>query len=533
MAAVAAAALLLVPGIAAATPVNASGPTGGGTAVTVEGLHFVQLSVGGDFTLGLTSAGTVYAWGLNSFGQLGVPTSVPQSTTPILVQGGLAGETVSSISAGNSHGLAIVGSGPTAKLYSWGLNSSGQLGNGSNVDSHIPSEVSGMAGVSEVSAGSQHSLARIGGALYAWGYNSSGQLGDGTTVNKNTPVAVRTSSSNPSQLTGVTRLGTGGNSDTSFALVSGAAFGWGWNSAGQIGDGTNVDRSAPVPVHTSASDPTQLAGVDQIAIGLDHTLAIVNGAAYAWGSNLFGALGDGTIADRSTPAAVHTSASNPSALSGVSQIAAGVFSSFAIANGTAYSWGMNQSGELGDGTNINRNAPVAVHSSATNPSPLSGVTFIAAGGTPIAIVGSGGSSTTRAWGYNATADLGDGTTISRNAPVLSANFVPTSLSFGNALGLNPSLANGSLTATSPAGVAGTVALTGTANVFGGTAAASPATVSWNAGSFTYLAPSSNGSSSGSANLAATGADPSLPLAVAVLTLLAGAALLRTRRRGTE
>jgi len=150
---------------------------------------------------------------------------------------GLSGG-VTAIVAGSEHTCAVVGGG--AKC--WGTNFSGQLGDGTNVDRNVPVSVSGISGdVDAIAAGGEHTCAlTTGGAIWCWGANFSGQLGDGTNVGRNAPVRV-------SGLSGaVTAIAAG--SEHTCAVVAGGVKCWGTNFSGQVGDGTNVNRRTPVDV---------------------------------------------------------------------------------------------------------------------------------------------------------------------------------------------------------------------------------------------------------------------------------------------
>jgi hypothetical protein len=170
-----------------------------------------------------------------------------------------------------------------------------------------------------------------------------------------------------------------------------------------------------------------LSGIETIAGGGNHSLALANdGTVWAWGQNLFGQLGDGTNADRSTPVQVPN-------LSGATAVAAGTAHSLALkANGTVLAWGSNAFGQLGDGTTVPRNIPAQVQN-------LSEIQTIAAhSGHNLALRTSG---FVQAWGWNARGQLGDGTTIDRPFPVQVSNLILSGVT-SVAAGLSHSLAQG-------------------------------------------------------------------------------------------
>ncbi|MCL5266675.1 MAG: T9SS type A sorting domain-containing protein [Bacteroidetes bacterium] len=310
------------------TPVQVGFPSG----VTA----WTSASVGYLFTLAIGNDGNIYAWGLNTYGQLGDSTTT-NSDVPVLVK--LPnGVTAKAVSAGTSFGMAI---GSDGNVYAWGLNSSGELGDSTTTNSTVPVKVTLPGGVlaKSIFAAPAFGLA-IGsdGNLYAWGSNSTGQLGDSTTVTSNVPVRVRLP-------IGVTAIAISAGSSYSLAIGSdGNVYAWGGNGFGQLGNGTKTNSSIPVMVKM----PSGVIG-KAIAGGRLHSLAIgSDGKVYAWGSNVYGELGSGTVNVPSTdslPVAVGL----PGGLTatGVTAIR---WSTYVIgSNDSVYAWGYNQEGELGVG----------------------------------------------------------------------------------------------------------------------------------------------------------------------------------------
>ena len=254
-----------------------------------------------------------------------------------------------------------------------------------------------------ITAGEYHSCGlSTSGAAYCWGSNGNGQLGDGTVQGRPTPVQVSG---------GLTFTSIEAGSFHTVALTStGAAYAWGHNGNGELGDGTATHRAAPVAVsggHTFAS----------IGAGSNHTVALTStGAAYGWGYNGEGQLGDGTYTTRRAPVAVSGGLT-------FTHISAGSSHTVALTSaGAAYAWGYNANGELGDGTNASRTEPVAVSGGRT-------FTSISAGSNHTAALTSTGAAYT--WGYNGIGGLGDGTYTSRNAPVaVSGGLTFTSIAAG-------------------------------------------------------------------------------------------------------
>ncbi|MFC4223708.1 RCC1 domain-containing protein [Lysinibacter cavernae] len=258
-------------------PVKVQGPAG---------VTFSQLSAGDMQALAIGSDGNTYAWGANGNGQLGDGTTTPRSTpTPVILPSGVSFTTVA---AGDGLSMALGSNGLT---YAWGRNSQGELGNGTNVDSSLPVRVLTPVGVtfSSISVGNLFAVA-IGsdGKLYSWGDNSSGRLGDGTETDRSTPGPV----SVPAGLT--FRTVSAGVWHTLAIATDGSTFGWGRNFHGYIGDGTIDDRFTPVRV----TDPA-MTTFAQVVAGDNHSLALgLDGQTYSWGANSFGELGDGTVSPR-------------------------------------------------------------------------------------------------------------------------------------------------------------------------------------------------------------------------------------------
>jgi alpha-tubulin suppressor-like RCC1 family protein len=325
------------------------------------------------------------SWGLNSSGQLGNGT-----TTSSALCGPVSGlgTGVVQVSAGFGFGLAMTSAGT---VWAWGNNDAGQLGDGTRFRRLTPVQVKGLASVIQVAAGGYHSMAlRSDGTVWAWGDNEFGQLGNGTTSTAQvTPVQV-------SGLTGVTKIAAGGN--FSLALRSnGTVWAWGDNDVGQLGDGVaSAPRLTPVQV-------TGLSQVTSISAGDDHSLATRTNSItaltsiWAWGGNEVGQLGDGTQANNPTPEQV-TGITAPS----IAGIAAGTrFSEALGSDGSVWGWGDDTYEELGfyiGGTPI-KSPTEAI--GAGSP-----ITQLSAGDHHTLAVESNGIAL--AWGWNANGELGNG-----------------------------------------------------------------------------------------------------------------------------
>ncbi|WP_274648814.1 fibronectin type III domain-containing protein [Paenibacillus humicola] len=315
-----------------------SATEGGTTPVQVQGLDSVTaIAAGGSHSLALKSDGTVWAWGENFYGELGdgTPEGSSRSSSPVQVHNL---SSVVAIAAGNEYSLAVKSDGT---VWSWGLNTWGQLGDGSTTDRNVPVQIQGLGSVIDVAAGDSHVLAlKNDGTVWAWGINGDGELGDGTKTNHSSPVQVP-------HLDSVTAIASG--SSHSLALKSdGTVWAWGRNYSGELGNGTKTSSYSPVQV-------TNLGSVTAIAAGYTTGFALKSdGTVWAWGVNNFGQLGNGSTTDSSSPVQV-------SNLDSVSAIDSFYSNCMAVkSDGTLWGWGYNGSGVLGDGTMIDRDTPVQV-----------------------------------------------------------------------------------------------------------------------------------------------------------------------------
>ena len=315
------------------------------------------------------------------------------STSPALTQTVTVttGTTTPVLAAGRTHTCAL-NSGGAAQC--WGRNDQGQLGDTTTTEQHAPVGVAGLgAGVDEITTGAEHSCALTAAdGIKCWGDNVYGQVGDGTTIGRTSPVDV-------SGLTSGIVLISAGFWHTCAVTDTGGVKCWGRNQYGQLGDGTQTDRSLPVNVVGLGS------GVMGLSSGQTQTCALtVTGGVKCWGLNSSGQLGDGTQTDRLVPVDVVGLASGVAALA-----ANGSFSCALTDGGGVKCWGANNVGNLGDGTTTNRLAPVDTAGLA------SGVSGLAAGGAHACALTVGGGM--KCWGYNGTGQLGDGTTTNRSTPV--------------------------------------------------------------------------------------------------------------------
>jgi alpha-tubulin suppressor-like RCC1 family protein len=410
---------------------NATGQLGDGTAVqrviptAVSGLSgVIAVRAGYNFTCALTQTGLVKCWGDSANGQLG------SGTLSSLVPRNVAGvsEAVDlTVAPLGQHACALLSAGTA---LCWGLNSLGQLGDGTTTYRPLAVGVLTLKGATAVQAGSSHTCARLGdGTLKCWGYNLYGQLGDGTTANRSLPTAV-------SGVGGALQVA-GGSTHTCARLQDGSMQCWGHNNFGQLGNETSVSTLTGTAVShfpcggggtsvvcgctpttcqakgvTSGSiadgcGGTLLCGVAaaKLAGGTGFGCAIAgSGSVSCWGSNGKGQLGDGTLTSSTKAVAVK-------GVAGAVQIAAGDTHACALVGGGAvWCWGSNGNGQLGLGM------PVDLLSHAPAPVPgLADAIHISAGYSHTCAALADGSA--RCWGSNGSGQLGDSTFLQRVAPV--------------------------------------------------------------------------------------------------------------------
>ncbi len=353
-----------------------------------------RVAGGGSHSCAITVDGVAYCWGDNTNGAIGDNGSAPHPT-PVPVS---SSAVFSSIAAGLAHSCAVTAAGAGS---CWGLNTNGQLGNGGTALSRVPSPVSGGLVFALLDLGTDHSCGvTTGGGVDCWGANLNGQLGDGVTSAgpQSTPLQVVASGFN--QISS-------GVFFTCGAKATGAGNCWGNNTFGQLGDSTKGQRVVPTLVKGGLT-------FAEVVSSQTHACGrTTGGAVYCWGLNLNGRLAQDTVTLLNNESLVPKLVTG---LTGVAQLAAGQGHTCARTSGGAvFCWGLNDSGQLGDGSFSNRQVATPI----TLPLGVSGFASISAGAAHSCGVTSAGA--LYCWGDNFTGQLGDGSGSDQPVPVLVAN----------------------------------------------------------------------------------------------------------------
>jgi alpha-tubulin suppressor-like RCC1 family protein len=310
-----------------------------------------QVAAGARHSLCITSDDRLWAWGGNAGGDLG-DNSRTERDRPVEIHGEWT--ILKLVAAGVDFSMAAAAAEAQGdiRVWTWGANFYGQLGNGSTDDGLTPQPLPGPVNVTGIAGGTFHALAISGhasdghGEVWSWGDNAWGQLGDGSTYSATAPVQVH-GPGGQGQLRGIVQVAASLNQ--SFALSQeGELYAWGRNFPyGQLGNGTTNTPLLPVLV---------MGGVIGIDAGDWHGVALMfDGSVRTWGRNAYGELGTGSTNGSLSPVEIH-------GLPRIRAVAAGESYTLALAdNGALWAWGLNASGQLGDGTTTDRLAPVRVH----------------------------------------------------------------------------------------------------------------------------------------------------------------------------
>lgn len=361
------------------------------------GTNWASVSCGTSFTGAIKTDGTLWMWGQNTFyGQLGDNTTSSKSSP---VQTITFATNWSFVACGNYHTAAIKKDGT---LWTWGLNSYGQLGDNTIIRKSSPVQtISGGTDWSSVACGKDMTAAtKTDGTLWGWGRNSNGQIGDNTIIHRSSPVQTVALGNN------WTFVSLGYNYFTAALKADGTLWCWGSNSGlfstgGWLGDNTTVDRSSPVQ--------TVAGGTNWSSVSCGYRTVAApkkDGTLWLWGRNSYGELGDKTVYVPSPTLIDNTN--NWISIKNSSSMDTDIFMGTKT-DGTVWVWGNNSYGRLGDNTSVDKFSPIQLLSGTNTWSVISAGTQFTAG------VQSDGSLWT--FGRNTNGQLGDDTIIHRSSPV--------------------------------------------------------------------------------------------------------------------
>jgi alpha-tubulin suppressor-like RCC1 family protein len=295
-------------------------------------------------SIAIKNDNTLWSWGYNGYYQLGLGDNVNKSS-PVQIG---SDTTWYKVTAADTHRVAIKTNGT---MWSWGQNTFGRLGiSYNNSYENYPIQIGALTTWSKVFAGGAHTAAiKTDGTLWMWGYGSSGQIGNNNTADINSPVQVGALSDWANANVSC------GTEFTVAVKTNGTMWSWGKNGYGNLGDGTTVNKSSPVQVGS-------LTVWMSVATARESGYAIkTDGTLWSWGQNYAGALGIGDTTARSSPVQV-------GALTNWAKVDGGNGGYWAAGiktDGTLWTWGHNNVGQLGLGSSGNyakRSSPVQVGS---------------------------------------------------------------------------------------------------------------------------------------------------------------------------
>ncbi len=403
-----------------------------------------KVSGGRTFAFSIHSDSTLWAWGENTWGNLGNNTNTP-SKVPIQVHGENNVGFLKSVVAVAGNEFSAIALKADGTVWAWGSNHYGELGDNTStqrktpVQVHGPGNVGFLTGIIAIAGMGHHFIAlRNDSTVWAWGNNGYGQLGINSTVGglngvgSMLPVQVM-GPGGVGFLTGIVAI------DGAFAhnialKADGTVWTWGENGNFEIGDGTQIQRWTPVQVH-GPGNVGFLTDVIAVTAGNDNCLALKSDSTvWSWGYNLTGGCGIGsTLWHIKTPEQVH-GPGNVGYLTGVTAIFASLTNNFAAKpDGTIWAFGNNSRGQIGDSTNIMRTVPTQIHG-VNNVGFLTDLVDISGG--LFFIIAKNKDGCVFTWGNNAEGELGDGTLIDKWVPVqiegncvtsISANITPQNI----------------------------------------------------------------------------------------------------------
>ena len=334
------------------------------TATLTSGIPVTNFSASAVHTAAIQADGSLWTWGDNWVGQLGVGTEFDYRDEPIRIASNLTWATVS---AGGyweanyanywdpyNHYYYTIALTTDGALWAWGDNRDGQLGDGTTTSTNKPKQIisEGSDDWAIVTAGFSCTMAiKTNGTLWAWGNNWAGQLGDGSRGNTSVPVKIDSDIG--------WRAVAPGFAHTVALKTDGTLWAWGNNCCGAFGDGTLISTNAPLQIGEATNWVAVAAGGDGDFDGQyngegirNYTVALkTDGTLWAWGDNRYGQLGDPTIIDSTKPNQIGLD-TDWASISTTS-----VFVMASKTDGSLWSWGGNYEGQLGNGTTVHRPIP--------------------------------------------------------------------------------------------------------------------------------------------------------------------------------
>ncbi len=408
-------------------PVTVSGITG-----TTAGTRAIAVSagsdwVGGGHALALMADGTIKSWGRNGYGELGNGATGGSSNIPVTVIGITGANAVTraiAISAGINYSTAVMADGT---IKSWGFNSTaGTLGNNSTTDSNAPVSVSNINGTTAatrataISAGNGHTAALMAdGTIKTWGAGTIGQLGNNGTSNSLVPVNVSNINGSTAALRAMA-VATG-NTQTLALMADGTVKSWGYNMAGELGNGSASGTQANVPVNVSVITGASAAlRATAISAGARVSMALMaDGTVKTWGYN--GTLGNNTN-DASTIPVTVTGIDGLTAVNRATYVSEGMnngASYVLMADGKIKSWGTGTNGRLGNGSSSTQLVPVTVSGIAGAVASSRAISVSTGTFNGAAVMADGSA---RVWGGNTWGQLGNNSQGgASNIPVVVSN----------------------------------------------------------------------------------------------------------------
>jgi alpha-tubulin suppressor-like RCC1 family protein len=365
------------------------------------GTNWKQVSSGNTFTAAIKTDGTLWTWGRGTYGQLGRLSIGINKLTPVTTFAGGTNwadtattqpEDLYTLSSGFAHTAAIKTDGT---LWTWGSGLNGRLGNGITTG-NISTPVTTFAGGNnwkQVSSGDRHTAAvKTDGTLWTWGYGNSGRLGTNATTNRSTPVTTFAGGTNWKQVSS-------GGYYTAAIKTDGTLWTWGRGTYGALGNNSITNRLTPVTTFAGETN------WKQVSAGSFHTAAIkTDGTLWTWGRGNYGQLGTNDLTTRSTPVTTFAGGTNWKQVS-CSRSNTAVIKT----DGTLWTWGRGGYGALGNNAATNRSTPVTTFAGGTNWKQVS------AGNFHTAAVKTDGTLWT--WGFGNTGQLGTNDLTTRSTPV--------------------------------------------------------------------------------------------------------------------